>query len=201
MKKNILLLINGFGIEQKDSVSIYSEELMPNMDKLTKTYMFESLLSNDLDYKAGYRRFSIGINEALTYSIVNNSLIDESFTKNEVLKYIISDHNKTNGKIQIICYLDNESTIYQLTEYLKHLVENTTSRIYVHLVLKNKSLKDYKLIEKSINTINYEYGVLIKVGIICGERYLENSNSIKDFIKFLDSEIETSEIETEEKSK
>ena len=36
MKKNILLLINGFGIEQSDSVNVYNEKLMPNMDRLTK---------------------------------------------------------------------------------------------------------------------------------------------------------------------
>lgn len=41
MKKNILLLINGFGVEQADSINVYSETLMPNMDKLTKeNYLF-----------------------------------------------------------------------------------------------------------------------------------------------------------------
>ena len=185
MKKNILLLINGFGIEQKDSVSIYSQNLMPNLDKLTKIGMFGSLSSNDLDYKDGYRRFSIGINEALTYSIVNNSLNDDSYIKNEILKYIIRDHNNTNGKIHIICYFDNENTIYQLTSYIKHLVENTTCNIFIHFILRNKSLKNYKSIEKCINNINYEYGVLVKVGIIVGENNLNNPLSMKDFIKML----------------
>ncbi len=72
MKKNILLLINGFGVEQRDSYNVYSETLMPNMDKLTKTCLFGSLNSGDYDYKTGFRRFSIGISEALTYSKVNN---------------------------------------------------------------------------------------------------------------------------------
>ena len=42
MKKNILLLINGFGIEQADSVNVYDEKLMPNMDRLTKEKLFAS---------------------------------------------------------------------------------------------------------------------------------------------------------------
>ena len=73
MKKNILLLINGFGIEQSDSINVYSETLMPNMDRLTKEKLFVSLASKDLDYKDGYRKFSIGINESLTYSIIENN--------------------------------------------------------------------------------------------------------------------------------
>lgn len=40
MKKNILLLINGFGIEQKDSYNVYKKELMPNLDRLTKDGFF-----------------------------------------------------------------------------------------------------------------------------------------------------------------
>ena len=47
MKKNILLLINGFGIEQSDSINVYSETLMPNMDRLTKEKLFVSNGIND----------------------------------------------------------------------------------------------------------------------------------------------------------
>jgi len=188
MKKNILLLINGFGIEQKDSVEIYSDKIMPNMDKLTKIGMFESLSSNELDYIDGYRRFSIGINEPLTYSVVNNSLANDSYMNNDILKYIINDNNKNNGKIHIICYLDNESTIYQLGNYIKYLVENTSSKIFIHLILKSRSLKNYRFIEKSINSLNYEYGVFVKVGIVCGEEYLKSQGAPKDFIKMLVAE-------------
>ena len=81
MKRNILLLINGFGVEQRDSYNVYSENLMPNLDKLTKTCMFSSISSNDLDYRTAYRTFSIGINEALTYSVVNNAINNESYKK------------------------------------------------------------------------------------------------------------------------
>ena len=54
MKKNILLLINGFGVEQRDSYNIYKKELMPNLDRLTVEGLFSTLSSNYLDYKDGY---------------------------------------------------------------------------------------------------------------------------------------------------
>lgn len=188
MKKNILLLINGFGIEQNDSTSIYSESLMPNMDNLTKTGLFTSLSSDDLDYKDGYRCFSIGIKEALTYSIVNNDLINDTFVENDIIKYIINDHKSKEGKIHIICYYDSESTIYQLTNYIRNFLDNTKSMIFVHFVLRNRRLKDYKSIEKSINAINYESGMNLKVGIICGESYLQKPNAMKEFIKMFTAE-------------
>ena len=55
MKKNILLLINGFGVERADSYNIYSGELMPNMDRLTKERVFVSIPNNYLDYVSAYR--------------------------------------------------------------------------------------------------------------------------------------------------
>ena len=44
--RTILFLINGFGIESKDSYSIYDESVMPNFDKLSKKYMFSTLNSS-----------------------------------------------------------------------------------------------------------------------------------------------------------
>ncbi len=88
MKKNILLLINGFGVEQADSVAVYSKELMPNLDKLTSIGIFGTIGSDDLDYKSGYRKFSIGISEALTYSIVNNDISADGYKKNQLLNFI-----------------------------------------------------------------------------------------------------------------
>jgi bisphosphoglycerate-independent phosphoglycerate mutase (AlkP superfamily) len=188
MKKNVLLLINGFGVEQKDSTSIYSDSLMPNMDRLTKEGMFISISSDDLDYKDGYRCFSIGIKEALTYSIVNNDLINDTFSKNEVLKFIIEDHKRVEGKIHIMCYYDGEVTIYQLINYLKELTDNIKRDIYVHFILRNRSIDDYKIIEKSINNINYENGYNVKVGMVCGESYLQKPNAYKELIKMFVAE-------------
>ena len=34
MKKSILFLINGYGVEQNDSIAIYSKELMPCLDSI-----------------------------------------------------------------------------------------------------------------------------------------------------------------------
>ena len=180
MKKNILMFINGFGVEQRDSYNVYSESLMPNMDKLTKTCLFGSLNSGDLDYKTGYRRFSIGIGEELTYSIVNNSINDETYKNNELFNYIIGQLNTNSSKLHVICYWDNENTFFQLVVFLKEIVTRTKIPVDVHLVLNQKSLNDYRYIEKSLNTLNYELGNNLKVGIVSGSN---NQLLYKDFMK------------------
>ena len=185
MKRNILLLINGFGVEQRDSYNVYTENLMPNLDKLTKTCMFSSISSNDLDYRTAYRTFSIGINEALTYSVVNNAINNESYKKNDLFKYLISQLNTISTRLHIICYWDNDTTIYQLITYLRELTTLTKVGIYVHLIMNQKSLNDYRNIEKNLNSLNYEIGNNVKIGIIGGA---DNNLLYKDFNKMLVAE-------------
>lgn len=185
MKKNILLFINGLGIEQRDSYNVYTDDLMPNFDKLTKTGMFGSISATDLDYKTAYRSFSIGIKESLAYSVVNNSINSETFKDIELFKYIKGQTNAGNTRLHVICYWDNNTTIYQLTIYLKELLSVSKSNIFLHMILCQKSLNDYKDIEKNLNTLNYELGGNLRLGIICGENY---DAQRKDFIKMLVTE-------------
>ena len=183
MKKNILLLINGFGIEQADSVNVYDEKLMPNMDRLTKEKLFASLASKDLDYKDGYRKFSIGINESLTYSIVENSLSNDSYKNNQLLKYIESKTNMGENRLHIFCYWENDRTVSQLATFLKEIVLYTNHMIYVHLILCQLSLTVYKSVERSLTLLNYELGNTVKIGIVTGESNLDNILIFRDVIK------------------
>ena len=45
MKKNILMLINGFGIERNGSYSIYSNDLMPNFEAIRSTKIFKPIVN------------------------------------------------------------------------------------------------------------------------------------------------------------
>jgi hypothetical protein len=67
--KTILFLINGFGVETKDSYSVYSSELMPNFDKLSKKYMFSKLTSKVFSTVDGFRNMSLESNDLYNYGI------------------------------------------------------------------------------------------------------------------------------------
>ena len=189
MKKNILLLINGFGIEQKDSYDIYSAELMPNMDRLTKEGLFSSLSSTDLDYKSGYRSFSIGIKEPLSYSIVENSISTGDYKNTQIMRYLYTQLNEDNEKkLHIFCYWDNNRTIEQLLYFIKEMKLYIKSKMFIHLIMTQQSLNDYKDMDRSFTILNYELGDNIKLGVVTGDQHLENLLAFKDFVKTLATE-------------
>lgn len=183
MKKNILLLINGFGIEQKDSYNVYKKELMPNLDRLTKDGFFSSLTSNYLDYKDAYRDFSIGIKMPLSYSIISNNIYNETYKNNQVLQYAIQQTNNNKSKLHIICYWDNSTTIEHLSVYLKYILTYINTKVCLHLVLTQKSLNDYKIMLPYFNTLNYEVSSKVKIGLITGENNINNLSTLRDYIR------------------
>ena len=183
MKKSILLLINGFGIERAGSYNVYNAQLMPNLEKIRTEKIFFSIPNKYLDYKSAYRNFSIGINNPLTYNIIENNINSEQYKNNKVLKYIINEVNKNKTKLHLFVYWDCDKTIEYLNLYLKEIALQIKTKIYIHVILSHKSLLDYKDIDKGLNTISYELGNNIKIGIVTGENNLTNPLPLKELVK------------------
>ena len=183
MKKNILFLINGFGVERSDSYNVYSASLMPNMDKLTKERIFTSIPNKFLDYKSAYRNFSMGINNPLTYSLVENNIGTGDFSKNELYKYIINETLLNKSRLHIICFWDSDKTIEHLMAYVREIQKNNISRVFIHLVLCQRALADYKQIDHDLNVLNYDLGPNVKIGIVTGESNFYNILNARDLVK------------------
>ena len=183
MKKNILLLINGFGIEKAGSYNVYSGELMPNLEKIRTEKIFFTIPNKYLDYKSAYRNFSIGINDSLTYTLIDNNINNGEFKNNQLIKYITNELNKNKSKLHIFVYWDSNKTIDCLNTYLKEIQLQTESKIYVHIILCQKSLLDYKDIEKGFNSLNYELSNNVKIGLITGENSLTDTVQLRELIK------------------
>ena len=184
MKKNILLLINGFGIQKSDSYSVYSAEVMPNLDSLINTRIFKSINNNYLDYKSAYRNFSMGIDDALTYNLIENNIYKLEYEENPLMKYIIQEMNKDEkSKLHIFCFWDSPRTANQIATYVKEIQSKIKSKIFIHLILCQNNIDDYKYIERSFTTLNYELGVNVKIGIVTGEDNLNQTLPFKDVIK------------------
>ncbi len=186
MKKSILLLINGFGVEQSNSYDVYSAELMPNLDRLTKERLFTSLESDDLDYKDAYRTFSIGIHESLSYTIVENSINNNSYKSLPLFKSMIDNVKNNNSKLHIFCYYENEKTIEQLLLFLREFT-NKGIKIFIHVLLCQKSLNDYKDMPNVLTKVNYEFENS-KIGIVSGCSKMETLLPIRDIQKSLVTE-------------
>ena len=135
MKKNILMLINGFGIEQTDSYDIYNSNLMPNLDNLTKTAIFSTIKNNFFDYKEAYRKFSMGIDDPLTYTLIDNNISNVEYEQNELLAYIINELKKNESNLHLFCYWESSKIVEQLIMYVKYIESKTKSKIFLHFIL------------------------------------------------------------------
>ena len=183
MKKNILLLINGFGIEKAGSYNVYNAELMPNLEKIRISNLFFSIPNKYLDYKSAYRNFSLGINNPLTYNLIDNNVNKNEYTNNQLLLYITNELKKNNSKLHIFLYWDCDKSIDYLSTYLKEIQKRCDAKIYIHVILCQMSILDYKDIEKGFNALSYELGSNVKIGIITGESNLTNPSGLKEFVK------------------
>ena len=183
MKKNILLLINGFGIERGDSYNVYNAEVMPNMDRLTREGLFGTFTNKNLDFKSAYRNLSMGIDNPLTYSLVENSINDNSLEDNELLKYIINQTVLKKSRLHIMCFWESERTLEHLNYILNIVKKQNISRIFIHLILCHKSVNDYKEIDRGLNVLNYDSASNIKIGVVSGENNFYDLLNARDLVK------------------
>ena len=189
MKKNILLLINGFGVERADSYSVYSKELMPNMDRLTNERIFMTIPNNYYDYKSAYRELSMGIKNPLTYSLVDGHLNNLDYKENKLLKYMCSELVKHKSRLHIICYWDSDRTIEQLIPFVKEFQSQSNAKIFLHLVLCQKSVNEYKEIDRWFSNLAYEMGNNVKLGVITGENNFKDTLALKEIVKCFMTEL------------
>ena len=61
--RTVLFLINGFGIETKESYGVYDASIMPNFDKLAQKYMFSKLDYSSPSTIDGFRSMSLEMND------------------------------------------------------------------------------------------------------------------------------------------
>ena len=183
MKKTVLFLMNGFGIEQINSYNIYNAKLMPNLDSYTKKYLFSSIESKAYDLISGYRTFSTGCDFPLTYSLIDNYY--EKFSENKNLTYYLNTI-KPEGKVQIFLFFDNEKSLEHIRKFCD-FIKPKNNKIYLHLILTSHNTNNYKEIEKIINKINYDYKD-IKIGIVVGINNLLVQN-LTSFMNMFQNEV------------
>ena len=104
MRKSILFLINGYGVEQNDSIEVYSKEIMPNLDNIITANYLVRLPNSFLDYKSAYRNFSMGIDMDLTHSLIERNINKGEATQNQLMKYITNETVKKDSNLHIFAY-------------------------------------------------------------------------------------------------
>lgn len=184
MKKTILFLMNGFGIEQSTSYNVYNSKIMPNLDRYTKDYLFSSIETSAYEQDAGYRLFSTGSNYSLSYTLIDNYM--DKLSSNPNMNFYL-DSIKDDAKIQLFLFLENEKSLNHLKEMIKFIRTKKQNPIFLHFVLTGIDTNNYKDIERVVNKVSYDYKDC-KIATIIGLNSLKAMN-LNTYMNLLQNEV------------
>ena len=182
MRKTILLLINGFGIEKKDSFEVFNKELMPTMDFMTKGYLFSSLVTDAGDYGNGYKDFSIPKADKKKEDQIDQLIFEKALDKNVVIKDLCTKLTKEN-KLHIFYNFTDDSKLHQVRELIKIINPAKDKQVFIHLILTSTSVEDYPDIVKAVGKLAFETGGLAKIGFIVGSDKINTDDTLRTFYK------------------
>lgn len=180
VKKTVLFLINGLGIEHKESCDIYSKEVMPVMDQSSMSDFFTTIDSKAYNYSTGYQILSTGNADALAFPFVDKIVDENTWNQNTVYQSLATSLQDPNrGTLHIFCFLDSP----RIGDHLKSFVTslNTTKTIFIHPIMTNPTMDGYKSIAKVLYKLNYESLSNMKIGMIFGKNLLLDESKLNEF--------------------
>ena len=176
--RTVLFLVNGFGVESKESYGVYDASIMPNFDKLAQKYMFSKLDYSSPSTIDGFRSMSLEMNDLYNYSIYKRDSENGKIANSPVVAEINNELNTRKSKLHILCFVD---TSLQVVENLRHFLtlinKEKNKKIYVHVILTSNSYNDFPKILEVLSKMNVEIGEMASIGMIMGLSNLLNTNS------------------------
>ena len=176
--RTVLFLINGFGIETKESYSIYDQSIMPNFDQLSQRYMFAKLDSNVFNTIDGFRSMSLEMTDLYNYELYKKGVDNGQIAASPVVTEINNELNTRKSKLHLLCFVD---TSFQIVDNLKHFLslinKERDKKIFIHIVLTSNNYQDFPKILDVLSKINVELSGIATIGMIMGLSNILNTNS------------------------
>lgn len=184
MRKTILMLINGFGVERAGSAEVYSPKLMPNFDLMIKTYLFGNLSTVAGDYNNAYRLFSMPDKPKGQEDEIDYLIFEKKLDTNPVLQQIRDSVGEENN-LHVFYMVESGTKFNQVKEFLKCLNPNKNKKVFVHLVMTGTSTAAYEGIKKLISKISFEISEYCKVGMVVGRNKINSDEMLRAFYREL----------------
>ena len=83
MRKSVIFLLNGIGIERQGSYSISIDQCMPNLSKTKETSFFTTAVIDSVEYKTAYERFFLGETYKKEVKYIDKSIINDNVVNNQ----------------------------------------------------------------------------------------------------------------------
>ena len=174
MKKSIIFLINGLGIEKPGSYSIAIDQCMPKLCRTKETSYYTSAVVNSLEYRGAYQDFFLGDTYNYELQYLKENVINNNISTNPNFQKLSQCIAIPNSKLHIFM----EPTTERIVELINDLVSKFTledkKQIYLHFILPQQTTNDYQNLIDIVNYTKYHMGSHISVGFIIGKEYLSD---------------------------
>ncbi len=190
IRRTVLFLVNGFGVDKRDIYDICNDAIIPNINKLASENIYSAIGNLSTNYKNGFRIFSTSDKQLPGYRTVAQDIID-NYDHHEKFNQIAEKLVQENKKLHIFCYLDNDTTIDHAKNIVRCFKNKNVSNIFIHVIFRTFKEQNYKIIEKNINNIKListQYPD-VKFGMFFGNELLEDIQQTKDLYQMLITEV------------
>ena len=187
MKKSVIFLINGLGIERAGSYSISIDQTMPNLSRTKETSYFTTAITSSLEYKSAYQRFFLGDTSALELDYIKNTILNEDLKNNITYQNLSNDIAIENTKVHMFVEPKSEGVVDKINDLVNTFSLAKDKKVYLHLLLTQQTVAEYDKLISIINYIKFHLNEHITVGFVIGKESLSDQITPEqlDFIKKL----------------
>ena len=202
MKKVLLLILDGFGINESEIGNAIKLAKLPNLDKIIETYPKSELSTSGEDVglpkgmignsEVGHMTIGAGRTIMQPYSIINNSIKDKSFFENDTLLDLMDHVVENNSALHLIGLVSNSSNHSSLDHFYASLALakiRKVKNVYFHFITDGRDTKVDGAKEFITEFLQKAEKLnLGEIGTICGRYYaMDNEGNYDRIKKYYDS--------------
>ena len=175
MKKSVLFLINGLGIEKPGSYSLAIDQVMPKLSRTRETSFFTTAVTSSLEYKSAYQRFFLGDTYKLEVDYIKNKIINDQLVNNPVYQDLAKNIAIPDTKLHFFVEPTNEKVVDQINNLVNTFTLEEKKRVYLHLLLSQQTIGEYDKLISIINYIKFHLNTHITVGFVIGKESMSQT--------------------------
>ena len=180
MRKSVIFLLNGLGIERQGSYSISIDQCMPNLSRTKETSFFTTAIIDSVEYKTAYERFFLGETYKKEVKYINSSIVNDQVINNPTFSSLKNSLSDEKSKLHVFIEPTNDLVVDSLNELIKKLDLNPNQKVFLHLLLTQQTVTEYKKLIEIVNYIKYHIDTRITVGFIIGKELISENPTTED---------------------
>ena len=171
MKKSVIFLINGLGIEKPGSYSVSIDQSMPKLCRTKETSFYTTAITNSLEYRSAYQQFFLGDTYRTELKYIKENVLNDKVGSNPTYQSFVQSVSTPNSKLHVFVEPTNEQVVEQINSLINTLSLDSNKEVYLHLIVSQLTINEYKQLISMVNYIKYHINTHITVGFIVGKEY------------------------------